>query len=761
MSKYLKKILFTVIVLMAIVSLQSQSISVTNVVGMKPDTLIKNYLAAEGVKLLNGKWNWSTGNISGQQIGHFSNTNTSFPFNAGIVMTTGNISVACGPNSSGSSSSSSGVTSATMDPDLYAIDDRIRTTNVLEFDFHATADTFAFTYIFGSEEYTEFVGTEFNDVFAFFLHGVNPWTGNEATWNVAIIPNSISAQNPNGLPVTINNLNHLPPYNNCYVNNSNGTAVQFDGYTIPLTATSYLLSCHEYHMKMSIANVSDGSYDSGVFLKKGSFYLPTLDIAEHTDMENDTIIKSCNTKNIDLHYSEPARQYLAMSIGVLGTSTAEWGDDFVINKINSDGSSTPVTADNNEITFNQGDTLIRLNLASTPDASFTQGEVKTIKIVLTQFLCDNFIYLDGRSEPLIQRDTLTYFMVDNNLLVMNDTTVRYCAECTHVAANLISGTEPLTYHWVPSTGITNPNARESDAHITNNTTYTVTVTDRWGCLHDTATYNVEITNIPTIDGHYTITPKSGCIPMEVQFISQVTPESSEHEWRITSINGLDTSILERNFNYIFAEPGEYTVSLHTISAPGCEDEITLNNIISVSDYPTSDFSYEPMEPLNGRDIYFTDASIGADITSYQWSFGDGGGSNEKDATHAYHVSTNEIFTISHIVTNKNGCADTSFNTVSIEDKFVLYVPNSFTPNDDDVNDIFLPTTQDIAQYELVIYDRYGGIVFTTTDTAQGWDGINTNGKPCQPGIYSYFIQYVKFSNLQETLIKRGSITLVR
>lgn len=757
-----------VIVIMTTVSLQAQSISVTNVVGMKPDTLIKNYLAAEGVKLLNGKWNWSTGNISGQQIGHFSNTNPSFPFDAGIVMTTGNINVAPGPNNVENASSANGVTTATMDPDLSAIDNRIQTTNVLEFDFHATADTFAFTYIFGSEEYPEYVCSSYNDIFAFFLTGPDPYTGNITTKNIAIIPGTT-------LPVTINSLNGGQVgfygsssyctslnYSQYYHNNQGGTAVEYNGYTVPLTATSYLSSCHEYHMKLSIANVSDQAYDSGVFLKKGSFYLPVLDISDYTEMEdNDTIIKNCNTKTIDLSYSEPARQYLNISIGVLGTSTAEWGNDFVINQINPNGSSTPVTADNNEITFNQGDTLIRLKIASTPNASFSQGEVKTIKLVLTQLLCENFIYLDGHSEPLTQLDTLTYYMVDNNLIIMNDTTVRYCNECTYVKANLISGSEPLTYHWTPEAGITNPNARESNAHISNNTVFTVTATDRWGCLSDTATYAVDITKIPTIEGHYTISPKSGCIPMEVEFNSQVTPDYSDHVWVLEVDDFEDTTITERNFHYIYTEPGEYTVSLHTISAPGCEDSIILNNVISVSDYPTSDFSFEPMEPLNGRDVYFTDASSGADITSYQWSFGDGGGSSEKDATHAYHVSTNEIFTISHIVTNKNGCADTSFNVISIEDKFVLYVPNSFTPNDDEINDIFLPTTQDIAEYELTIYDRHGSVVFTTKDTAQGWDGTTMGGKPCPSGVYTYIIQYVKYSNIQETDIKRGSITLVR
>lgn len=761
MAMIFKKVSLIWILALISIGAWAQSISVQNVVGMKPDTLISRYLASEGVKLLHGKWNWNAGNITGQQIGFFNYTGTGFPFSSGIIMATGNINVAPGPNSSGSSSSTTGVSSATIDSELATLIPgyNLTTTNALEFDFYATTDTFAFTYIFGSEEYPEYAGTSYNDVFAFFLHGVDPWTGYIATKNVAVIPNTVTDQNPNGIPVSINNLNHYS-YQQYYITNNSG-AVQYDGYTTDLTATSYLASCNEYHMKLSIANVGDQAYDSGVFLKKGSFYLPTVEISEYTDMEgNDTIIKNCNSKYIDLSYSLPARQQLNLSAQILNTSTAEWGTDFVINQINPDGTITPLTSDNNEFSFNYGDTLIRLNLTALPDAVFAPGEVKTINLVITQFLCDNFMFLDGTSQALVQRDTFTYYLVDNNQLILNDTTIFYCGECTHITANLISGTEPLIYQWTPTTGIADPNAKESDCTIENSTQLTVTATDRWGCLSDTALYNIEITHIPTIDGHYIISPKSGCIPMEVLFSSQVSPEQSQHTWIITDENGVDTIFTDRNFTYIFEEPGEYSVALYTSSATGCNDSIRLHNIISVSDYPVANFSYDPADPQNGRPIYFHDLSTGDDIVSYEWGFGDGGTSNTAEAEHSYHVNSNEAFNVIHTVTNKNGCSSTAMQTIAIEDKFVLYVPSSFTPNDDDLNDIFIPTTRDIAQYQLYIYDRYGSLVFYTEDTAQGWDGT-TDGKTCKPGIYTYLIKYIRFSNLQEELIARGSITLVR
>ena len=172
-----------------------------------------------------------------------------------------------GPNNnSGATTNWNGVSTEHGDADL---DDLINGSTfdavVLEFDFIPQGDTVEFQYIFASEEYPEFVFS-FNDVFAFFISGPGISGGVQ---NLALVPGTSD-------PVSINTINSST---NSALYTPNGTGsvgesqytnpkvVQFDGFTVPLTAISKVTPCKTYHLKIAIADVADGSYDSGVFLK--------------------------------------------------------------------------------------------------------------------------------------------------------------------------------------------------------------------------------------------------------------------------------------------------------------------------------------------------------------------------------------------------------------------------------------------------------------------------------------------------------------
>ncbi len=127
---------------------------------------------------------------------------------------------------------------------------------VLEFDFVSPVDDSVFVkYVFASEEYPEFVGSQYNDVFGFFVSG----PGINGVQNIAKIPGT-------NTPVAINNVNQgaFPQY---YVDNTNGLECQYDGYTTPFTAFFFAQAGVTYHLKIAIADVGDGIYDSGVLLQ--------------------------------------------------------------------------------------------------------------------------------------------------------------------------------------------------------------------------------------------------------------------------------------------------------------------------------------------------------------------------------------------------------------------------------------------------------------------------------------------------------------
>lgn len=137
---------------------------------------------------------------------------------------------------------------------------------VLEFDLYAAGDSLTFEYVFGSEEYLEYVGT-FNDAFAFFISG----PGFASLTNIALIPGTSDY-------VTINEINSLVN-EEFYINNGTGATapystdpyyIEYDGFTTVLSASTALTIDEWYHLKLVIADDLDGAYDSGVFLKSNS-----------------------------------------------------------------------------------------------------------------------------------------------------------------------------------------------------------------------------------------------------------------------------------------------------------------------------------------------------------------------------------------------------------------------------------------------------------------------------------------------------------
>jgi PKD repeat protein len=130
----------------------------------------------------------------------------------------------------------------------------------INFDFTPQADTLvACEFVFASEEYPEFVGSSFNDVFGFFING----PGTNGWQNIAYIPET-------PIPVTINNVNQasFPQY---YVNNSPGVLLQYDAYTTPIRLEFPVQANQTYQFRIVIGDAGDGAFDSGVFIKGGSF----------------------------------------------------------------------------------------------------------------------------------------------------------------------------------------------------------------------------------------------------------------------------------------------------------------------------------------------------------------------------------------------------------------------------------------------------------------------------------------------------------
>lgn len=254
----------------------------------------------------------------GRGIGYFNATGTPFytTITSGIILASGNATNAIGPNNSGSITTGFGLGG---DADLQTlVTQTLNDASVLTFNFIPSSDTLKFNYVFGSDEYLEFVNSGYNDVFAFFLTGPDPNGGVYFNENIAMVPGTTT-------PVTINNVNHLLNTTYFFTNTSQSNEpVQYDGYTVGLSATAIVVPCETYSIKLAVADAGDSSYDSGVFLEAGSFTDGTnvvLDNINPTGTQND-LYEGCTsyyvfsrTDTVDLSF--PA----TISLSFSGTAT--------------------------------------------------------------------------------------------------------------------------------------------------------------------------------------------------------------------------------------------------------------------------------------------------------------------------------------------------------------------------------------------------------------------------------------------------------
>ncbi|MGH2667435.1 choice-of-anchor L domain-containing protein [Flavobacterium sp.] len=259
-----------------------------------PIQLVEDILVGSGVSPVNIKFNgsFSSAGIIKDQIAEFSTNfnQTNLGLSNGILLTTGKADLALGPNNSSSKSILPAV-SYQGDADLALLTtQQIANVAVLEFDFVATGTTLNFQYVFASEEYPEYVNNSaYSDVFGFFISGpgiTGVFSGNAK--NIAAVPNTI-------IPISINTvnngINNSGICTNCpyYYNNTSigvnpttwnpSYTTQYDGFTTPITAEATLVIGQTYHVKFAVANVSDNSYDSGVFIR--NFNTNTLGLAEN------------------------------------------------------------------------------------------------------------------------------------------------------------------------------------------------------------------------------------------------------------------------------------------------------------------------------------------------------------------------------------------------------------------------------------------------------------------------------------------------
>tara|TARA_Y100000589_G_scaffold153596_1_gene146311 strand:+ start:230 stop:2254 length:2025 start_codon:yes stop_codon:yes gene_type:complete len=220
---------------------------------------------------------------------------------------------------------------------------------IIEFDFETTSDEIVFEYVFASLEYTGYTCSQFNDIFGFFLSGpgINGPFSNNAI-NLALVPDNEAQTSFTDSPVIINTINSGVPsggdstpcddidpnwedYSVFFNANPDLEQINFNGFTVPLIATASVIPCETYHIKLAIADVSDGALNSGVFLAENSFSSVGISVNQQSDYSpyigNDsTLVEGCMDGEIVFELSETINTNSVIDYVVSGT--AESGVDY-------------------------------------------------------------------------------------------------------------------------------------------------------------------------------------------------------------------------------------------------------------------------------------------------------------------------------------------------------------------------------------------------------------------------------------------------
>ena len=211
-----------------------------------------------------------------------------------------------------------------------------------------------------------------------------------------------------------------------------------------------------------------------------------------------------------------------------------------------------------------------------------------------------------------------------------------------------------------------------------------------------------------------------------------------------------------DLNYKFDETGEYLIELSVVSNSGCSDTESL--IFSLSDRPMADFYHYP-EKITTLDPTVEFVNISSE-GSVSWSFGDELFSDEWQPTHYYPAAG--WYDVQLTIEDENGCLDSITKSLLVENELIYYLPTSFTPDGDGVNDDFGLkgfNIDRIQEFSLVITNRWGEVIFSVDDISQTWRGENLLGNAAMTGTYLWSIRIKDELGKQTRHI--GEVTLLR
>jgi len=299
-------------------------------------------------------------------------------------------------------------------------------------------------------------------------------------------------------------------------------------------------------------------------------------------------------------------------------------------------------------------------------------------------------------------------------------------------------------------------------------TYTVTLTGTnqvTGCVN---AFSMDITLSQSPDVDFAVSEPEGCVVFNTVFSDLIAAPGTTLFW---DFGDGETSNQPGSVDHQYPDPGCYDVSLTVTNQAGCSITLVQPDIVCAYAIPDADFIVSSDSlPIGDPTVTFTNQST--DAFTYVWDFGDGTTSTSTNPVHVYPTEPAE-YVVTLYAYNELGCYDSMLLTITVWEDLLVYVPNSFTPNNDGTNDEFLPVMTsgfDPKSYELRIFNRWGAVVFYSNDPLIGWDGkypdaiegliTGSSDGYAQDGVYTWKIRFTGLQN-EDAYEYVGHVTLLR
>lgn len=791
---------------------------------MTVEQLVTDILVGQGVAVSNITVNGLPANQVVVQAGYFNSDSSNIGLSEGFMLSSGGVVSAIGPNDAAGNTvpgigdgyqdaDIASITAPNSSNDVIAV----------EFDFIPNGDTVVFNYVFGSEEYNYYVCGPYMDAFGFFISGpgiVGPYSSPvgfpDGAINIALIPgtdipvsiNTVNQGAPGGNypvqgcpPGGLDNSQYFLDYDylvNGFPNPYDSTESQLDGMTVVMQAIAYVTCGVPYHIKLVICDAGDSVFDSYVFLEKDSFssnaaVAVSLDLT--AGQAYNTLFEDCGVGNL----------------------VFERFGDFTLEEwiyLETDGiavSGVDYTNIPDSLVFPPGENIITYQIAGVDDGVFEGPETATLYITNVASECSNATITSEMNFWVAEPLPIEVTSMDTDVV---------CIDTLILDPNPQNGYGNFTYSW--STGENTPTITVSpgedftytctigDAcNFPNETaTFVLDIPDypeltAYAGPADTVNScfeSVFLNGTPAggdsnyVFLWYTAEEVIGTQQTMVSTISETQPVYFQ------VMDGCGTIAVDEKMVYIPVDPLVVTMSPDTILCLG--DVVTISGEASGGEAPytynwtmtgvnTNSWTFQPIQSgtytLNARDtcgvIRSADVFVGIEhveaiatmnydeaqlytidlmnfttegAVSYLWDLGDGTMSNEFQLSHTY-VDT-EDHTITLTAYSAGGCESTAY--LYFVSPTLVYVPTAFTPNADGLNDVLKIEGNSVNSIQMLIFDRWGGLVYEINSLNQHWGGNKQGENYYLPsGVYNYTIEGI--DNHGREFTQRGSVNLIR